>query len=255
MKTLPRTVSSSETQRHRRQLARWLREWQIDRAIRRAPAEHGPSAEELPDVSGAGMGPPCPAFSPAENDVVLLPPASRAASRPVYLLVLQKRAPDTFLVAPFGRFAVPAVPGEWRTGLRAKPLRVLCAWNARVVEARLLAKGWRAGVLKAEGVRRAMELHRGLRGGEPLKTLAERDLGPPLRHPLDPRHRYLEEEAALLEEHWAAIESGMSGAPAAFPYDQSPAPLLKAAEDRDRYATGTKKRRRRNQKKNHGLHG
>jgi hypothetical protein len=62
----------------------------------------------------------------------------------------------------------------------------------------------------------------------------------------------LEEESALLEEHLAVMESAASGVSTPFPYDQKPAPLLMAAEDRDRYTTGTQKRRTRRQKKNHG---
>jgi len=47
----------------------------------------------------------------------------------------------------------------------------------------------------------------------------------------------------LLGEHLAMRESGMSDAPTAFPYEQNPAPLLMAAEEHDRYASGAKKRR------------
>lgn len=229
----------------RRRLGRWLKEWEAEQILRSGlPSASWPPVGEggrpLPDVVLA------PSVHPRVGQVRLLRPAQSGdpAERPIYVAVMAE-SPDGFVIAPFGRFAEPAVPGEWQTGLRAMPLRVLCVWNARVVEARLLEGSWRAAVLSAETLRGALELHRHLQGGAPLKSVAERDVGPPLRHPLDPRHVYLEEESALLEAHVAAIESGSSGEPGAFLYEQKRTPLRMAAEGRDHYGSGRKKRKRR----------
>jgi len=233
-----------------RRLSRWLKEWEADQILRMGVVSALAQSQGVAlDIASSGR--------PVVRQVRLLHPVPSVdpARRPIYVAILAESARGAFLIAPFGRFAEPAVPGEWQTRLTAMSLRVLCVWNARAVEARLLERSWPAAVLKTETVRRALELHQHLRDGEPLKSIAEQEVGPPLRHPLDPRHTYLEEESALLEEHLTVMDSTASGGTDSFLYEQKPSPLLMAAEQRDQYTTGTRKRKGRGRKKNHGLHG
>lgn len=231
----------------RRRLSRWLKEWEAEQVLRRAL----PAVSRRPRASRGRRAPvaaqaPTPPLSVGQVRLLYPAPSDDPAQRPLYVAVLAEPSSGFFLVAPFGRFAEPAVPGEWQTGLKAMPLRVLCLWNARGVESRLLERSWRAGTLPPVTICRALDLNRRLHSATPLQTVTGADVGPPLRHPLDPRHTYLEEESALLEENLSALASASCDAITAFPYQQVSAPLLKAAEDHTPYTPGTKKRRRRN---------
>jgi hypothetical protein len=196
----------------RRRLAGWLGEWQAERLLR-AGAEEARHTDE--GAAGGRESPRWPTIgrepsryrSPVPGDVYLLypAPASPAAFRAIYTAVLEKRSGARLCIAPFSRFAVPALPGEWRTGIKAVPLCVLCVWNARAVGAGIFARCWRVGRLPPPKVRLALAIHRSLRGGAPPPAALERDLGPPLRHPLDPRLTYQAEEATEFDEALAAF--------------------------------------------------
>lgn len=247
MKKLPKTTINRENARYRRQLADWLHEWRIDQSIRQAavaglPPDAAPRGFVVPEGRNSRN------LSPAEGLVILLPPASAtfAAERPLYVLVLKKIS-DAFMVAPFGRFATPATDREWKTGLRAKPLRVLCLWNARKISARALATGWFTARLSSHKHQQALTAYE--QSSHPGGDSPTKAFGPPLRHPLDPRHEYLAEEAALMDEHLLELESQEQVPAVAFLYQQMSSPLLKAAEDRPDYGRrstkpGSRKRKR-----------
>jgi len=241
MKTLPKTIAGTASKRHRLQLANWLREWQIDCLIRPRTTQPVDRAILTGTTTGTSA---CCDFLPTTGQIILLPPSpvTRAAERPIYVLVL-KKVHDAFLVAPFSRFATPAIRGEWKAGLRAKPLRVLCVWNTQLVSSRALSTGWPSTVTKLQTVERALEVHRHIHDGNPLAYVTERELGPPLQHPLDPRHAYQEEESSLLAEHLVFMEARSNDASTVFPYEQKPGPLLLAAETRARYKTQRKNRK------------
>jgi hypothetical protein len=154
--------------------------------------------------------------------------------------VLEKRSAGSFLVVPFGRFLEPAVPGEWRTGLRAFPLRVLCLWNSRLVSAEILRSSWPAGRMTPNILGQAQEAHGHVHGAAPLVSVRPERLGPPLRHPLDPRHAYLSEEAALMDEHLIALAGESGESSGTISYEQPRSALRLAAESRTRY--GRRKR-------------
>ena len=240
MNPLPGTVVSKERQRQRRQLAAWLREWQADRALRTLL----PLAEEGEE---AVFSPPAPDRTanaspggPAPGQVFLLPPASAGSAdeRPVYVVVV-KDAGDEFLIAPFSRFATPAFTGEWRTGLRPKPLRVLSLWNSRVVPAHVLSAGWftlQVPARKLDEIRRALEGWSGPGGDCPPGPSTAS--GPPLVHPLDPRHTYLAEESALVEQ---LIATAACRTRAPLIYEEPRSELRLAAEPRAPYGKHPRK--------------
>ena len=86
----------------------------------------------------------------------------------------------------------------------------------------------------------ARDLYRHLNSGAPLSVVSPDRIGPPLLHPLDPRHGYLAEEADLLAGHLA--ESGGEGAEASdtLTYPMPGSTRRMAAEDRPEYG-GTRK--------------
>ena len=168
----------------------WLREWRADRLL---PApEHTPSPPADEDRHPAGRTVPVRAGS-----IRLLRPESPATrSRPCFVAVLEPcPASATVLAVPFGRFPVPATPGEWRTDGKARALRVLCCWNARHIPRATIERGWPSGALRRADRAAAERLVRADASAAASSGFSERT-GPPIRHPCDPRLIYLDEERA-----------------------------------------------------------
>jgi hypothetical protein len=235
---------SLEFKRH--QLAAWLNEWSIEQTL---PIEFPALTRPPPDRNLAAA----PAYHPARRaracvpgQIRLIHPATHddVCLPPLYVAVLDPVPPDNWWVVPFGRFSVPAVPSEWRTGLTAMPLRVLCLWNTRRVPGRALTdRSWPAGKLSARLLAQARLLitHASVNDrrmphpdGPQLPDRTAADLGPPLLHPQDPRWAYLAQEADRIETILAA--AGLTRNTASSEQVRSyPLPgdsMLKAAEDK-----------------------
>jgi hypothetical protein len=166
----------------RNTLSDWLFEWNLDQALggREAPAAVDPLASdfrgEVPPAvgqirlwpGGGPLDPPCLGF--------LLPAGY-----------------GTWWVLPFSRYAHPASPDEWR--LRDEPpVRVLQGWNRRRVGTALAAASWLAGRISGEALFLATVFLQAIGDGGPMPPVLRSMIGPPLRHPLDPRHDYREQE-------------------------------------------------------------
>lgn len=235
-----------QRQDQKRALSLWMDEWRIYKALRGESApddSHGAHSVGLntvgrgPDVAGS-----CGAQDVLIGQIRLLRPAGLELrqARPVYVLLLCMDG-GAHWVAPFSRFANPAVPGEWATGVESAPLRVLCLWNARLAPVQSLQAGWPAGSLPAAGVARALEVWRhvrdgGLREGAWQAAVGASGLGPPLEHPLDPRHEYLQEERELLDVHLGlTIEAAQRSDRLTYEPPQSERRM--AAESREKYGT------------------
>lgn len=226
----------------RTRLAAWLAEWDLEKRLR----------EESPDEPAAGQGqaavkPPAgtlrydrPVREIEPGDIVILPPAGTVWG-PVYVAVLAPHGRGRWLIVPFGRFATPAWWGEWSTGLSAPALTVACVWNSRVVSAAPLTALPRAGRLTARRREDLAAIYRHVQEGEDAPERLRRRLGPPLVHPADPRHDYLDEETMRLDQHIAAGEENAPGQMEAretsnsIPYPvHQPQALMLAAERRER---------------------
>ncbi|MBP7274956.1 MAG: hypothetical protein KBA51_01995 [Kiritimatiellae bacterium] len=176
-----------------RQIRAWLDEWEADRSM-------------VEPVEPAGSTEPVLRYdAPARAGEIWLlhPTAPHVPPRPVYMAVLWVTPEGGAGAAPFSRFHTPAYEGEWSTGRRAGPLRVLGLGWLRVVPAVALTRGWRAGRLTGpewNAVRGWLESDPGDEAGHP--ALRGR-CGPPLVHPEDPRWEYVREETAWLDA-WAA---------------------------------------------------
>jgi len=191
--------------RERKALARWLAEWRIDRVLSEVSDGcdwSGEAAVILPGSAGARRA------GPACGDIRLLYPVSEGAplSRPVYVALIEADAGGAFTVAPFGRFSDPALPGEWRTGFRALPARVLCLWNRRRISSAALRGSWRPARMPAGKLRKAAAILMAIRSGADPEDVAPGEVGPPARHPLDPRFRYEAAEAAAFDGEIRALE-------------------------------------------------
>ncbi len=208
-------MNPTPTEHHRRQLAAWLAERALDRQLAEPAA---------PETSASPLRYDAPQGSPQPGEIYLARPSTEDWG-PVYVLVVEAEASGIQIV-PFGRYATPAVPGEWRSGMEAAPLRVLCGWNSRAVAvARLLP-----GVVKRIGAKPLAEnrlLCEAVGAGVPPPAhLAER-LGPPLVHPADPRYAYLDEERERIDAHLPVVREQDHSA--------EPTRWLLAAEGRPRY--------------------
>lgn len=210
-------MNPNPTEHHRRQLAEWLVERTLDQQRADPPA---------PETSASALRYDVAQGSPRPGEVFLARPSTQAWG-PVYVLVLEVDA-SGIMVVPFARYATPAVPGEWLSGMDAVPLRVLCGWNSRTVSSVHVLPGAvkRLGAAPLAEHRRFWEAT--CSGASLAARLAER-LGPPLVHPADPRYEYLDEERERIDAHLPVVrEQGLAADSTRW---------LLAAEGRPRYGT------------------
>lgn len=186
-------------------LARWLHEWQIEQVLRAVPRDdlEGTKEDERPSVKLAPDLEAAPTDDEptlARGQVRLLSPeVSGAGDLPVYVAILDVDEHDRPLAVPFSRFAEPGLPGELETGITARPLRVLCLWNARRLPHATLSKSWLAAGLAAPETETLASACQCVNSGEPLPAELLTRTGPPLVHPDDPRHIYRARESMRMD--------------------------------------------------------
>lgn len=214
---------------------RWLKQWRWSSS----PASEengtlgdlvGTSAQAL-ENSGETIR-PFTGGTPCVGEVRLLAPElTPSSSLPVYVLLLQEWAPGWKLVAPFSRFTVPAVPGEFliqdslnnpdATGV----LSTLCLWNAVSVPDGALQNSWLVETWEPTAYAGALSVFDSLQTGEPLSSELEFRTGVALnRQRSDPRNQYLREEAPLLSVliRHAFAEAPKAGVRPVLPIHQVP---------------------------------
>jgi hypothetical protein len=229
MKRLPNIAIQTAPAWQRDRLERWLREWEADRRL------------PIPDLPNPAPLPPDPASTqtPVPGSIWLLHPSvTPAATRPVYISILQPadRSAGQLDVAPFGRFAEPALPGEWLTGRTTPALRVLCPWNSAAMSVAAIQRGWPVDQLTATEQEHALAVWAHVREDRPLPESLGQQVGPPLVHPLDPRWEYRDEEALLLTSSVSdALATNIIRYPSAAESQDIDLPL--AADDRGEYET------------------
>jgi hypothetical protein len=158
--------------------------------------------ENLHNVSAFSQGQAagCVPISPGQIRH-LNPELKPAWSRPVYVFVLavdDKR--QRALAVPFGPLPVPAFDGELATGLDDESLAVLCLWNSAWMPLTLLAHSWPLMDAESELLRDAAQLRQALARKQTVPDSLLDRIGPPLVHPRDPRHDYVDAEEDLLED-------------------------------------------------------
>ena len=187
----------------RRKLAEWLAERELDGLLN--------------DAGGTTTGSEPPADAGASNDLYvrdtvragdirLLMPRSGlgAIDSPVYVAALPGGVAEEVVAVPFGRYAVPALPTEWKTGMKQAALRVLCFWNAHRVAVDRFPPSWRVKRLTARQVTAWTEVRCQVEQGSELPGGVQNRIGPPLLHPADPRHAYVAEEQERVNPYFTA---------------------------------------------------
>jgi hypothetical protein len=150
-------------------------------------------------------------------------------------VVLERSSSDAWLIAPFGRFSEPAVPGEWRTGRRSAALRVLCLWNAHDLPEAICSQSWVVDRLSEQKRTTALAVRQFQLEGRSLRAVELRHVGPPLLHPLDPRHEYLEQEEGWMTVLRRFVPADVVMYSPSKDSDRTSLPL--AAEERVKYRT------------------
>lgn len=230
---LPSYQLKRRAARAREQLAAWLAERDLERLL---GEESTPREAQL--AAGLRYVPRARAADRVrEGDVVLLCPDAAVAWGPVYVVLLDVASENHWRAIPFGRYATPAVPGEWQTPLMATPLRVMCFWNARGVARSQFLPGpvKRCAPKLLDQIRR---IDRHVNEGAPLEPREAKRLGPPLIHPADPRYAYLEEERERLDTHLHVAASASIARDTIITFDfraREKSPWLLAAEGRPTY--------------------
>lgn len=116
-----------------------------------------------------------------------------------YVAVIDKWDEGMWLIIPFSRYNTPATPGEMKTGMATRGLRVLQAWNGRTVQETLLKNSYLFGELPEKVCACALKLFRSQFTGANLPESFDVECGAPIEVVGDPRHEYLAEEIARLQ--------------------------------------------------------
>lgn len=131
----------------------------------------------------------------------LNPDLNPAWTRSVIVLVFRvDDAAQQALVVPFSEFTQPAFDGELVTDLNDESLAVLCLWNATTVPLASLRRSWWLVDAFDDLLQNAEALQAARSRREPVPEALKDFVGPPIIHPLDPRHDYLDREAGLLND-------------------------------------------------------
>ena len=199
-------------------LARWLREWELESALKEDELAGRPDPyygmalrsglssgdTELPQglaaSIGANVGRDMEQSLAVPGQIRLLRPTAGAArERPVYVAVLADGYADDLLIAPYGRFSEPALPGELLTGRDVACLRVLCLWNGRWVARSQAEDSWLVDNMAETELQDALDVWKTIDSGDGLPPDLKKRTGAPVQHPADPRHDYRAEEASAMD--------------------------------------------------------
>ena len=208
--TLPtiKRLPPDETQREH--LRRWIQEWNLLNALESDRFDVESDIHPVPQTPSADNSTPV-----QPGDIRLLPPDIEPDA-PRYVTVWNPEENSAWQVIPFGLLSEPATPEEIRTGRSAPALRVLCIWNRFAMPEPILLRSQLADRM-TEDERQTIE-----------HAPADR-VGPPLRHPLDPRWDYREKEILFRERILNACYPALT-------YEiMPPEALPKAAEDNGEY--------------------
>lgn len=129
---------------------------------------------------------------PAAGQIRLWP-AVKICWPPMYGL-LMRAGYGFWRVFPFSELACPATPQELRIRNEA-PVRVLQGWNARELSDAQVRHSWFVDALPEADLFRVNLWWTALQAGTTVAGGLQALCGPPLRHPLDPRHEYLDAES------------------------------------------------------------
>jgi hypothetical protein len=169
----------------KQQLNRWIEElalWQALELPEDRPGSEDQSEPELTD--------PQP---PAAGQIRLWP----GGEVPLYGCLIEEGYAEWTLL-PFSPLRLPAVPQELQIR-ESGPAAVLQGWNRRKVSTAVAAKSWCVEQLSDGILLEILQWLLAVKAGEAMPPRVINRIGPPLRHPLDPRQEYLMAE----DERWS----------------------------------------------------
>lgn len=170
-------------------LMTWLEERELDLAL---PFEDDPAYTPVATVEDNA--------DIQAGDIRLMAPDGSAASHRLLYVAVLKVDTEGVLVAPFGRYSVPGVPGELATGRSHPVLAVLCLWNSITLPATRMLLSWRVDQLTPQELMDALWAWRFAIGEAQLPPHLEERVGPPLERTDDPRWAYCRDESLIMEQ-------------------------------------------------------
>lgn len=183
-------------ERQRKQLHRWLEEWQLDQELSEPRGFYPKPWHPQIDFSAEP--------TPAPGQIRLWP-ARDAEDDPFYGLLLAGGY-GRWRVLPFSGYSLPATSGEWQ--LRQEPpLRVLQIWNLREINGQGAKSSWWAETVSTAHLFPLEAYLTAWKAGEFPETNPPEQGGPPLVHPLDPRHEYMESEFERVDRALGEFET------------------------------------------------
>jgi hypothetical protein len=147
----------------------------------------------------------CPQDSPdfseqpvPEEGQIRLWPAGEQDAAPLYGLLVHAGY-DRWQVLPFSPLGEPAVPAEVRVR-EEPPVQILEGWNRRELSGAQVRRSWCVDRIPEKvwfWLRDWLIL---VEEGRDMPERFREQTGPALRHPLDPRHEWLDAEAARVDD-------------------------------------------------------
>ncbi|MDA3872937.1 MAG: hypothetical protein PF795_03135 [Kiritimatiellae bacterium] len=171
---------SNETER--KDLQNWLVEYELYQQMRLSVDDE--ICEAVP-LDFSGEPPPC-------EGQIRLWPAKNLADEPVYAL-LMRGGYGQWRLLPFSPLALPAVPEELRVREEG-PVRVIQGWNSKTVSTSRVESSWCVCELEEDVRFRVNSWLLAIEKEGCFPETLPAYIGPPLHHPLDPRHEYREDE-------------------------------------------------------------
>lgn len=115
---------------------------------------------------------------------------------PSYFVILAKWMHDTWLIAPFSPFILPANEGEMKIDIGIPFCDVIQCWNARTVQSCFVERSWLVDVVSSDVTQAARDLFLNQIFGDKLPNEFDFLRGGPVLNFLDPRISYLQESKA-----------------------------------------------------------
>ena len=241
---LPRIAKEEPPDWMRERLLRWLRDWQLDQALHSGP--NGSPRQTLEDdlpppgetAADAVVEPDATTPDPSPGQVRLLSPEIPAGREaPLYFLVVgrSEAEPESYIIAPFSRFSEPATDEELLVKGLAPGLGAVQIWNTAVLPGRIVSRSWLSGEVSREELRNALAVYRHAIAGEELPMSVQTQVGPPLLHPDDPRHEYVEQEAERTDALQVYVEAMQNRSRPPLIYERPTSAYAIAAEKHGTY--------------------
>ena len=186
-------------------LAAWLDEREAERDILEMASE-----DEVAEVDSKALAGACGGYSPdiAPGQIRIL--SKRYVLDPQvvpFVTVIEQWDDDLWLIAPFSQYSTPATPGEMDSGIGLIGRKVIQAWNARTIHARLLAKSFLCGELDANVTGEVAALFRNQLAGTELPDTFSARRGPAILLEADPRRDYVAETISRFQPLSTAVKA------------------------------------------------